>query len=107
MQSFDKRLIEFINSGPWTYAETMSEWPHEYIVKENVDIELFMEVVKHIRKFGYEGMFYQKAITYFDFGGMVYWTMGAPVGETTIIYRCNRENTYEARLKKGTLPSKL
>ena len=104
MQSFDKRHIEFINSVSWTYAKTMPEWPHEYIVKKNVDVELFIEIVKHIRKFGYEGMFYQKTITYFDFEGMVYWTMGAPVEETTIINRCKSENTYEARLKKGTLP---
>ena len=85
----------------------MPEWPHEYIVKKNVDVELFIEVVKHIRKFGYEGMFYKKAITYFDFEGMVYWTMGAPVEETTIINRCKSDNTYEARLKKGTLPEHI
>jgi len=104
VQSFDNRLVEFINSVFWTYAKTMPEWPHEYIVKRNVAFELFIEVVKHIRKFGYEGMFYKKTITYFDFEGMVYWTMGAPVEDTTIINRCKSDNTYEARLKNGTLP---
>ena len=35
---------------------------------------------------------------------MVYWTMGAPLDETTIINRCRKEDTYEERLKRGTLP---
>jgi hypothetical protein len=36
--------------------------------------------------------------------GLVYWTMGAPIEETTIINRCPKEGTYEYRLKMGTLP---
>jgi len=30
--------------------------------------------------------------------------MGAPFEETIIINRCSKENTYEKRLKDGTLP---
>lgn len=104
MQSFDNRHSEFIKTVSWTCAKTMPEWPHEYIVKKDANVELFNELVKHIRKYGYEGMFYQKSRTYFDHEGMVYWTKGAPVGDTTIIKRCKNEATYEARLKKGTLP---
>ena len=106
MQSFDRSVSEFINTVSWTYAETIPEWPHEYIVKKNLNVKLFNELVKHIRKYGYEGMFYQKSLTYFEHEGMVYWTMGAPVGVTAIINRCRNEATYEARLKKGTLPGK-
>ena len=36
--------------------------------------------------------------------GLTYWTMGAPVEETTIINRCQKENTYEVRFKEGRLP---
>ena len=35
---------------------------------------------------------------------MVYWTMGAPLAETIIINRCRKEDTYEERLRRGTLP---
>ena len=35
---------------------------------------------------------------------MVYWTMGAAIEETTIVNRCKKEQTYEYRLKHGTLP---
>ncbi len=46
----------------------------------------------------------EKTFTYYDHGGMVYWTMGAPIGETTIINRCRKEDSYESCRLKGTLP---
>ena len=49
--------------------------------------------------------FYQTSFTYYDYRGMVYWTMGAPLEETTIINRCRKEDSYESRLMKGTLPA--
>jgi hypothetical protein len=42
--------------------------------------------------------------TYYDFNEYTYWTMGEPLDVTTIINRCLKENTYENRLKNGTLP---
>ncbi|MBN2366680.1 MAG: hypothetical protein JXL67_10970, partial [Calditrichaeota bacterium] len=84
--------------------KTMPKWPHEYIVRERVDEKLFVKLVKHIRYRGYEGNFYKKRITYFEHDGLVYWTMGAPIDETTIINRCTKENTYEYRLINGSLP---
>ena len=90
-------LREFIDSSQWTFAKTMPEWPHEYIVRARVDENLFAQLVRHIRANGYEGKFYRKSITYYDDGGLVYWTMGAPLEETTIINRCKKENSYEYR----------
>ncbi len=101
---FPKSIKDFINDCQWTYAKTMPEWPHEYIVRGKVDEKLFVEMVQHIRNHGYEGNFYKRTITYFDEDGLVYWTMGEPLDQTKIINRCQEENTYEARLKKGTLP---
>ena len=95
---------DFVDSETWTYAKTMPEWPHEYIVRERVDEDLFVQLVEHIRAHGYEGTFYRRKITYFDEDGLTYWTMGAPVEETTIINRCNKEDTYEVRLAEGRLP---
>jgi hypothetical protein len=97
-------LREFIDSVGWTFARTMPEWPHEYIARERVDENLFEELVRHIRAYGYVGRFYDREITYYDDCGLVYWTMGAPIEETTIINRCRKENTYEYRRLKGTLP---
>ena len=87
-----------------TFAKSMPEWPHEYIVRERVDEGHFVRLVWYIRANGYKDKFYQKSIPYCDDGGFVYWTMGAPLRETTILNRCRKENSYEYRLLKGTLP---
>jgi hypothetical protein len=99
-------LRDFIATSKWTFAKTMPEWPHEYIVRERVDENLFLQLVRHIRAHGYEGKFYQESYTYFDHDGMAYWTMGEPLEETIIINRCRKEDLYESRLLKGTLPER-
>jgi len=101
---FPVKLCEFVKGEEWSYAKTMPTWPHEYIVRERVDEDLFAQLVQHIRAYGYQGSFYQKPITYFDECGLVYWTMGATLDETTIINRCRKEYSYEYRLANDTLP---
>jgi len=103
---FPRGVRTFVDGQLWTFAKTMPQWPHEYIVRDRVDERLFVRLVEHIRAHGYEGHFYQKTIVYFEEAGMVYWTMGAPLHETTIINRCDETQTYEARLAAGTLPTK-
>jgi len=105
LKNFSKKLNGFINNSKWIFTKTYAKtWPHHYIVKERVDENLFIKMVEHIRRFGYEGQFYKMKLIYFEEDGYVYWTMGAPIEETTIINRCTKENTYEYRLKMGTLP---
>jgi len=104
-QRLPEDLARFVQTERWTYARTMPKWPHEYLVRERVDPELFERMVRHIRANGYEGRFYQAPITYFEEGGLVYWTMGAPVEETIIINRCRKEDSFEYRVEHGTLPS--
>ncbi len=65
-------LRDFIDDAEWTFAGTMPEWPHEYIVRERVDEDLFLQLVRHVRANGYEGKFYQKIITYYEDGGFVF-----------------------------------
>lgn len=101
---FSDQIKDFIQSVPWTYAKTIPEWPHEYIVRHKVDKDLFLEMVKHIREHGYQGFFYEKTLTYFNEAGKVYWTMGEPLEKTVVINRCKEEDTYEVRRKNGTLP---
>jgi hypothetical protein len=82
---FPSNVKAFVTGVKWIFAKTYaSTWPHEYILRDRVNQNLFIQLVQHIRTFGYEGSFYSKTFTYFDEDGMVYWTMGAPVEETTI-----------------------
>lgn len=104
--SLPDNLRDFVDSVKWTFARTMPVWPHEYIVRERVDEGLFVALVLHIRANGYEGKFYTRSMTYFDDRGLMYWTMGAPIEETIIVNRCSKENSYEERLKNGTLPGR-
>ena len=102
--AFAPDLRAFVDEQVWTFAKTMPEWPHEYIVRDRVDEALFERLVVHIRRHGREGMFYERVIVYYEENGLVYWTMGAPLQETTIVNRCRSEDTYERRLETGTLP---
>ncbi|MGA2586841.1 MAG: hypothetical protein ABSF88_07450 [Candidatus Aminicenantales bacterium] len=113
MERFTDELRAFVENVDWIYAKTYAAtWPHHYIVKDRVDHILFSKLVEHIRKFGYQGWFYKTKITYFEEDDLVYWTMVPPrddpgwypVEEENIINRCPKENTYEYRLKNGTLP---
>lgn len=102
---FPPLLLHFISASKWTFAKTYLKWPHEYIIRDRVDETLFVQLVTHIRTHGYEGKFYRMSITYFDEGGLTYWTMGEPLADTKIVNRCPKEATYEVRLKNGTLPT--
>ena len=97
-------LHDFVREVKWTFAKTMPEWPHEYIVREQVNENLFEQLVRHIRANGHEAAFYQETFIYFEEDGLLYWTMGAPISETTIINRCRKESSYECCLKNGTSP---
>ena len=100
-------LRQFVASCEWTFAKTYADtWPHDYIVRDRVDGERFVQLVRHIRAHGFEGRFYSQRYTYFAEDGMLYWTMEAPVEKTVIINRCREEESYESRLKNGTLPER-
>jgi len=102
--AFPDQLRRLIDAEKWTYAKTMPEWPHEYILRGRVDEQRFVELVQHIRVHGYEGRFYHQRFTFYDDFGWTYWTMGEPLDDTTVLNRCLEENTYERRLRAGTLP---
>jgi hypothetical protein len=97
-------LRNFAREAKWTFAKTMPQWPHEYILRDRVDEELFDRFVRHVRANGHEEAFYTETYIYFEEAEMLYWTMDALISETTIINRCRKNNSYECRLRNGTLP---
>jgi hypothetical protein len=102
--SFPPDLRRFVDEEHWTYAKTMPDWPHEYLVRARVDDGLFARTVQHIRLHGYEGRFFDTRITYYEEARLLYWTMGAPLDDTIIINRCRKEDSFEVRAADGSLP---
>lgn len=93
------QLMRFIKDSKWTFAVTYAKtWPHEYIVQENVDNDLFLALAHHIDTFGYEANFYTTKNIYFDYNGNT-WHMD------NIINRCLKSETYPIREKEGRLPN--
>ena len=91
----------FIASVRWQFAKTMPQWPHEYRVRTwRPDLEqLFNAFARLIRTEGTVKPWPRDAVnpryhhTYLEIDGWEYWTMGAPIEETTVINR--------ARLAEG------
>lgn len=103
---FPDEIKAFIDSSKWTYAKTMPEYPHYYIIRHPDNEVMFVKTVEYIRMNGYEGFFYKQKNIYFDDAEYSYWTMGAPIEETTIINRCLKKDRYEKRMVNGTLLKK-
>ena len=81
----------FVNNLDWAFAKTYASiCPHEYIVKNKLDQgcqETFEEIVNFIREAGFEACYKGHPGKYYILDGHYYWTMGEPIGQTTIINR--------------------
>lgn len=99
MNHIKKDLEIFINNSNWIFAKTYAQtWPHEYIVQENVDMKMFLELANYIDSNGYKNFFYTKEMIFFDFNKYTYWHM------ENIINRCLRTDTYHQRKIHNRLP---
>ena len=85
---------KFIKRQTWTFAKTMADIPHWYIVKERLSADdqvLFAEFVQYIRSNGVYARFRKYNFSYLYHDGFYYWTMGEPVSKTTVINRASDE----------------
>lgn len=72
-----KEIKELISSLTWTFAKTMPDIPHEYIVigdypKKSDEIKVF---IKGIESYGYAKTFYGKEYKYLEIDGYKYWVI--------------------------------
>ncbi len=73
-----KNIDEFIARQKWTFAKTMAEIPHEYIVRTNLsaaDKKLYDQFGEYIKENGYTELFQSVPYCYFDVGEYKYWMM--------------------------------
>lgn len=73
----EKDFGKLINSLRWTFAKTMPQIPHEYIVIDNYpekadSIKLF---AAEIQTHGYTKTFFGKEYKYLDIGDYKYWVI--------------------------------
>ena len=90
----------WITSRDWVFSKTYAETaPHEYTVRRGEDEE-FLKAVVLIRENGYQEYFWKSLMTYLDYEGSKYWTMGAPVEETIIINRARIDCPIDAERRE-------
>ncbi len=83
-----KKIKEVLESAEYRFAKTMPRNPHWYTLRRTwKDNKLFDEVVKYIRENAYVEYFRGRPYQVFFLGEYKYWTMGAPIKETTLINR--------------------
>ena len=85
---YDK-LRSMIARCKWTFAKTMPQCPHEYIVRGKCPLsdEDFVYFVNMQREHGVKEQWGKFNFPYLYIDDYKYWTMGAPIEETTIINR--------------------
>lgn len=83
-----EQFAAFVASVRWTFAKSMPHIPHYWLARKDVPYADFVAAVEFIRAHGEPRPWGRRPpLTYFDHDGWTYWTMGAPVPETTIINR--------------------
>ncbi len=82
---------QFINKEVWIYAKTMPQSPHFYVLRTPENDEAFATFAEFIQQKGFPARFGENGqeYVYLEDDGYLYWTMGNPVPETTIINRCS------------------
>lgn len=83
----NKSIEELVNGMKWTFAKTMPENPHYYIVKQEQDAveydRLYWYIFDHPTMVEYEGYTYKTA----TIGDYMYWIMTDDFVESRIINR--------------------
>src|SRR5205809_3684232 len=107
MPPFPDDVQRFVESTPWTVATRYAAtWPHEYTVRTPENAQLFVALAQHIFDHGVEGHFYADVRKYHHERGKVDWLMDPTPETTDLVNRCNEDETYEARVTSGKLPTR-
>ena len=97
----------FVESTVWRSAKTYATtWPHEYVVRTSENAQMILALARHIFEHGIDGRFYHQVRKYHHEDGKVYWSMDPSPEATTLVNRCDEDQTYEARAAAGTLPNR-
>ena len=83
----NKSIEELVNGFKWTFAKTMPNNPHYYIVKQEMDAKeyerLYWYIYDHPTMVKFKGWEYKTA----TIGNYMYWIMTDDITESRIINR--------------------
>ena len=97
----------FVDHVDWTFAKSVPNWPHFYIVEEELDDpEGYAAARAYIRGQGYDGHFFDLGVRYYDLREWTYWSspLAKSFEDQYMINRCRKEYTWDALAKAGELP---
>lgn len=103
----EEDFLNFADYVDWTFAKSVPNWPHFYIVeKELDDQDAYVIARTFIRDQGYDGNFFDLDVRYYDVDGWTYWSspLAKPFEEQYMINRCRTEYTWDALSSAGELP---
>lgn len=87
-------LADNLTSKKYRFASSMPYLPHYYSLRDQwEDEKKFEDCVQMIREYGYQKKFGKRTFTYLDINNFMYWTMGAPKEETTVLNRAYTDTT--------------
>ena len=100
-------FLRFAGQAEWRFATSIPNWPHFYIVEENLpDQAAFRRAKAFVRTSGYGGKFFDMDVFYFDADGWTYWAppLANPPESQYMLNKCKTEYSYESCVRSGTLP---
>ena len=99
---------QFIDRNKWIFAKTYAAFcPHEYVVKDRLSDDeqcVFEQIVAFIRENGFVAIYGRKGPNqYYTVDDYYYWTMGAPIEETTILNRAKLSDYSFEETERGMI----
>jgi len=100
-------FLRFVEKAEWIFAKSVPNWPHFYIVEENLpDQAAFRSAKTFVRESGYVGKFFDMDVFYFDADGWTYWAspLTKPPESQYMLNKCKTEYAYQSCARSGELP---
>lgn len=83
-----QRTADLLLKNSWRFAKTMPDNPHWYTLRKTwAQDDEFVHCTQFIRDYGYREKYGGRWYTVLNINDMKYWTMGAPIPQTTLINR--------------------
>ena len=89
-----EEMQAFVRRHEWTFAKTMPQIPHEYLLEWNADNpDEYFRFMMTVRRLGYDDYFFKTKNRYADVDGYKYWTMGEYLNTSWVLNRAKLDRS--------------